>query len=224
MGCTFRYLVRRANLDWNYITGLCGVLLMACLAHADSSVEAFPDKKTVLSEATAEAVFAGGCFWCLQKPYDELPGVIKTEVGYTGGHVDKPTYEQVTAGGTGHREAIRIIFNPDKVTYSKLLDVFWHNIDPFDPQGQFCDKGMQYTSAIYYLNPQQKELAEESGKIVSEQSKIKGDIVTAIVPAKTFFPAEAYHQSYYLKNPYRYKFYRFNCGRDKRLETVWGAK
>ncbi len=225
MGCTFRYLVSKANPEWFSAFGVCLALLFVSSVRAESpAVSTSVDKVSKPEATTSEAIFAGGCFWCMQKPYDELPGVVKTEVGYTGGHVDKPTYEQVSAGDTGHREAIRITFNPDEVTYSKLLDIFWHNVDPFDRAGQFCDKGMQYTSAIYYLDQKQKEAAEASKSIGTGQSKIKGEIATEVVPAKTFYLAEEYHQSYYLKNPYRYKFYRYSCGRDKRLEAVWGPK
>ena len=162
------------------------------------------------------AIFSGGCFWCMQPPFDSLKsrGVIKTTVGYTGGTKENPTYEETSAGGTGHRESIEVVYDAKKISYQDLLKVFWENIDPFDQYGQFCDKGEQYTSAIFYTSEEQKKEAEAS--------RPKGKVVTLILPAKKFYPAEEYHQSYYTKNPIRYKFYRFNCGRDKRLKEVWG--
>lgn len=162
------------------------------------------------------ALFSGGCFWCMQPPFDALKskGVLKTTVGYTGGTKDNPTYEETSAGGTGHRESIEVVYDAKKITYQDLLKVYWENIDPYDHNGQFCDKGEQYTSAIFYENEDQKKAAEAS--------RPKGNVATVILPAKKFYPAEEYHQSYYTKNPIRYKFYRFNCGRDKRLKEVWG--
>lgn len=170
------------------------------------------------------AIFAGGCFWCMEQPFDKLKGggVIETRVGYSGGEKDKPTYEEVSSGTTGHRESIEVRFDPKKISYDKLLDVFWENIDPFDGQGQFCDKGIQYTAAIYYSTPGQKTKADVSVERMRQKALLKGDFSVTILPAKPFFPAEDYHQQYYLKNPIRYKFYRFNCGRDKRLNEVWG--
>jgi len=169
----------------------------------------------------ATAIFAGGCFWCMQPPYDETPGVTKTVVGYTGGSVKNPTYHQVSAGGTGHYEAVEVFYDPKKVSYEKLLTIFWHNIDPTDAGGQFCDRGQSYEAAIFYQNNTQKKLA-----IASKEKLIKSNkfpkIATKVLPAKTFYPAESYHQHYYEKNPLRYKFYRFNCGRDQRLKQLWG--
>jgi peptide-methionine (S)-S-oxide reductase len=166
------------------------------------------------------ATFAGGCFWCMEGPFDKLPGVISVTSGYTGGPVRNPSYEQVSSGGTGHRESVEIIFDPTKITYAKLLDVFWHNIDPLDNSGQFCDKGSQYRSAIYYHDATQQKLAEESKAAVEKKL---GRVWTDILPASTFWRAEEYHQHYYKKNPVRYHFYRFNCGRDQRLKAVWGS-
>ncbi|MGZ3808684.1 MAG: peptide-methionine (S)-S-oxide reductase MsrA [Bacteriovorax sp.] len=161
------------------------------------------------------AIFAGGCFWCMQPPFDALKssGVLSTRVGYTGGTTENPTYKETSEGKSGHREAIEIVYDSQKISYKKLLEVFWKNIDPFDPQGQFCDKGIQYSSAIFYTTEEQRKEAEAS--------RPKGKVETLILPAKKFYPAEEYHQSYYTKNPIRYKFYRFNCGRDKRLKEVW---
>ena len=172
---------------------------------------------------TAKATFAGGCFWCMQPAYDAVPGVVSTTVGYTGGHTKDPSYHEVGSGSTGHAESIQVVFDPAKVSYEKLLDVFWRNVDPTDASGQFCDKGNQYRSAIFYHDDAQKRLAEESKKNVAKSLKVPGPIATEIVAASTFYPAEDYHQMYYKKNPIRYHFYRRGCGRDNRLEEVWGA-
>ncbi len=169
------------------------------------------------------ATFAGGCFWCMQPPFDKLDGVISTTAGYTGGHTKNPTYEEVSAGGTGHAESVQIVYDPAKISYEKLLDVFWHNIDPTVKDRQFCDTGNQYRTAIFYHNEMQRKLAEES-KIALEKTKtFKGQIVTEITRATEFYPAEDYHQEYYKKNPIRYKFYRYTCGRDRRLRELWGS-
>jgi len=174
--------------------------------------------------ASEIAVFAGGCFWCMQPPFDKLTveGVISTRVGYTGGHKDNPTYEETSSGSTGHREAIEVTFDPKKISYKKLLTVFWENIDPLDSKGQFCDKGEQYTSAVFFVNDEQKKTFEESKAELQKNPKLKAGIATTLLPFTKFYPAEEYHQSYYKKNPIRYKFYRYNCGRDKRLQEVWG--
>ena len=172
--------------------------------------------------ATAKATFAGGCFWCMEPPYDELEGVISTTSGYIGGSKKNPTYEEVSSGGTGHTEAVQITYDPARVSYERLLEVFWRNTDPFNTNGQFCDSGSQYRPAIFYHDETQKALAEASKKKV--QARFKQPIVTEIGRASEFYPAEDYHQDYYRKNPIRYKIYRFACGRDRRLEQIWGAK
>jgi peptide-methionine (S)-S-oxide reductase len=177
---------------------------------------------TARSEPQAMATFAGGCFWCMQPPFDRLDGVISTTVGYTGGHTKNPTYEEVESGGTGHAEAIQITYDPKKISYATLLDVFWHNIDPLTPNGQFCDLGTQYRSAVFYHNDEQKRLADESKKAMEASGRFQKPIVTEIVPASEFYPAEDYHQEYYRKNPIRYHYYRYRCGRDQRLEELWG--
>ncbi|MBM3262582.1 MAG: peptide-methionine (S)-S-oxide reductase MsrA [candidate division Zixibacteria bacterium] len=169
----------------------------------------------------AVATFAGGCFWCMEPPFDKLDGVISTTSGYIGGKVKNPTYEQVSKGGTGHAEAVQIVYDPRKVTFQQLLDVFWHNVDPTVKDGQFCDWGNQYRTAIFYHDETQKQLAESSRKSLLSSGRIK-NIETEIVMASPFYPAEEYHQDYYKKNPLRYKLYRYNCGRDKRLEEIWG--
>jgi peptide-methionine (S)-S-oxide reductase len=174
------------------------------------------------SGTTAKATFAGGCFWCMEPPYDELEGVISTISGYVGGTKKNPTYEEVSAGTTGHAEVVQVTYDPAKVSYEKLLDVFWRNIDPLTANAQFCDSGSQYRSAIFYHDEAQKNLAQASKKRL--QSRFKEPIVTEIVRATEFYPAEDYHQDYYKKNPVRYKIYRYGCGRDERLQTLWGSQ
>jgi peptide-methionine (S)-S-oxide reductase len=158
----------------------------------------------------------------MQPPFENLPGVIATTVGYTGGSVKHPTYEQVSAGGTGHAESIEIEYDPSKISYEKLLDVFWHNVDPVTRNAQFCDHGNQYRTAIFYHDETQQRLAEESKRALEASKKLPGPIVTEIVAAGEFWPAEEYHQRYHEKNPIRYKYYRWNCGRDARLKELWG--
>jgi peptide-methionine (S)-S-oxide reductase len=171
---------------------------------------------------TAKATFAGGCFWCMEPPFDKLDGVISTTSGYTGGQKLNPTYEEVSAGRTGHTEAMQIVYDPKKVSYEKLLEVFWHNVDPTIKDAQFCDHGNQYRTGIFVHDEQQK-LAAENSKAALEKSKpFKAALVTEIATATQFYPAEDYHQDYYLKNPIRYKFYRNGCGRDARLKELWG--
>ena len=171
-------------------------------------------------EGNAVATFAGGCFWCMEPPFDKLDGVRSTTSGYTGGHLDSPSYEQVSRGGTGHAEAVRIIYDPTKISYRQLLDVFWKNIDPTVRNRQFCDVGDQYRSAIFYHDDDQKRLALETKAEI--ESKKGFNVLTEVVAAPSFYAAEEYHQDYYLKNPVRYKYYRNGCGRDKRLEQTWG--
>jgi peptide-methionine (S)-S-oxide reductase len=169
---------------------------------------------------TEKATFAGGCFWCMEPPFDKLDGVISTISGYAGGKKKNPTYEEVSAGNTGHAEVVQVTYDPKKITYEKLLEVFWRNVDPLTPNRQFCDVGSQYRTAIFYHDETQKRLAEESKKALSK--RFKEPIVTEIVAASEFYPAEDYHQDYYTKNPLRYKYYRYSCGRDQRLEALWG--
>ncbi len=171
----------------------------------------------------AKATFAGGCFWCMVHPFDELPGVVSVTSGYTGGTKKKPNYEEVSAGTTGHAESVEIVFDPTKISYEKLLDVFWHNIDPTTKDREFCDTGHQYRTAIFYHDENQKRLAEASKQALEKSKPFPGPIVTEIVPASIFYPAEEYHQNYYKKNPIRYKYYRWGCGRDKRLQELWGS-
>ncbi len=172
------------------------------------------------AENLSTAIFAGGCFWCMEKPFDELPGVVSTTSGYTGGTVENPTYNQVSSGGTGHYEAMEVRYNPKQVSYDQLLETFWVNIDPVDSKGQFCDKGDQYRSAIFYETPAQQQEAADSKEKIAE--RLKSAIATEILPAATFYDAEDYHQNYYQTHAVRYKIYRYSCGRDQRLAQVWG--
>ncbi len=168
----------------------------------------------------AKATFAGGCFWCMEGPFDKLDGVVSTTSGYTGGTKKNPSYEQVSSGGTGHTEAVQIVYDPAKISYEKLLEVFWKNIDPVAQNRQFCDVGTQYRSGIFVQDAAQKRLAEASKAEI--QKRFKQPVATQVVQATAFYPAEDYHQDYYKKNPVRYKFYRSGCGRDARLEELWG--
>ena len=172
------------------------------------------------AQELAKATFAGGCFWCMEPPFDALDGVVSTTSGYTGGHTANPTYEQVSAGKTGHAEAVEIVYDPRKVTYTRLLEVFWRNIDPLTANAQFCDTGSQYRAGIFVHDATQRRLAEASKDAVAQ--RLQKPIVTEITAASQFWPAEEYHQDYYKKNPIRYKFYRTSCGRDRRLEAIWG--
>lgn len=169
----------------------------------------------------AEAYFAMGCFWCAEHDMEAVPGVIEAVSGYTGGTTRNPTYEQVSAGGTGHYEAVRVIYDPRKVTYSRLLETFWKNVDPFDPDGQFCDKGESYRAAIFPLDASQRKLAEASKTRIEAQ--FGKTVATRIIAKSIFHDAEAYHQDYADKNPLRYRFYRRGCGRDARLARIWGG-
>ena len=168
------------------------------------------------------AVFAGGCFWCVEEAFEKVPGVIRAVSGYTGGTVDRPTYEDVSSKSTGHYEAVQVTFDPTKVSYAQLVDWFWHNIDPLAVNAQFCDHGTQYRSAIFYQGDEQKRVAEPSKEALEKSHRFDKPIATQIVAASTFWPAEAYHQHFYKTNPVHYKFYRLNCGRDQRLEQLWG--
>ncbi len=168
------------------------------------------------------ATFAGGCFWCMESPFEDLPGVVSVTSGYTGGQKKDPTYEEVSAGGTGHAESVEIIFDPMKIGYKQLLEVFWHNIDPTTPNQQFCDRGSQYRSAIFYHDKTQQQLAEESKKKIEAMPKFNRKVFTQVLQASVFYPAEEYHQDFHKKNPIRYNAYRFGCGRDRRLKELWG--
>ncbi len=195
-----------------------GVLIASALALIPGLVPAQEGDGRRLATAT----FAGGCFWCMEPPFDDLEGVVSTTSGYTGGHVENPTYKAVSGGETGHAEAVRVVYDPDKVSFERLVDVFWRNIDPTDAGGQFCDRGSPYRSTLFYHDEAQREVAERSRAALERDRPFTAAIVTSIVAATAFYPAEAYHQDYYLKNPIRYKYYRHSCGRDRRLEQLWG--
>ncbi len=194
---------------------LCTVFLLGITSNAHGVT----DKTNPF--ATEKAIFAGGCFWCMEPPYDKLHGVLSTTSGYIGGHKENPTYKEVSAGITGHTEAVEIEYDPEKIGYDELLEVFWRNIDPTVKDRQFCDKGTQYRSGIFYLNEEQRKLAEQSKDALEKTGQFK-TIFTEITQSTTFYPAEEYHQDYYKKNPIRYKLYRYGCGRDNRLEEIWG--
>ena len=202
------------------------VALSAC-ARSDGAQTRAPEAKAAKvatsQDHRATAIFAGGCFWCMEPPFDKLPGVLSTTSGYVGGHVANPTYKQVSAGGTGHAEAVMVEYDPAKVSYEKLLDVFWHNIDPVAVDRQFCDSGDQYRSAIFPIGDEQRRAAAASKLKWQSSGRFDRPIATEIVAATTFYPAEDYHQDYYEKNPVRYRYYRFSCGRDGRLDEVWGS-
>jgi methionine-S-sulfoxide reductase len=172
----------------------------------------------------ATATFAGGCFWCMEPSFDKLDGVVATISGYSGGHTANPTYEEVSSGTSGHLEALQVLYDPTKVSYDRLLEVFWRSINPTDADGQFVDRGSQYRSAIFYHDAEQQRLAEASRQQLSASGRFRQPIVTPILPAGPFYPAEEYHQDYYEKNPVRYKYYRYNSGRDQFLETIWGKE
>ncbi len=197
--------------------GLGAVLLAMSLMAGPAMGKDMNENKAQLATAT----FAGGCFWCMEPPFDKLEGVVSTTSGYTGGTLKNPTYEEVSAGGTGHAESLRVVYDPAKISYAQLLEVFWRNIDPTVKDRQFCDVGHQYRTAIFYHDEEQKRLALESKQRLEQSGKFPA-IYTEIVPAGTFYPAEDYHQDYYKKNPVRYKYYRWSCGRDQRLEELWG--
>ncbi len=192
------------------------MMLLVSLAWSETK----PGQEQVTS-ALETAIFAGGCFWCMEPPFDKLDGVVSTISGYTGGHLANPGYKQVSAGGTGHFEALQVTYDPTKITYATLLNVFWHNVDPLTDDGQFCDKGESYRTAIFFRNDEQQKLAEVSKSELDQSGFFKQPVVTELLLAKTFYPAEDYHQNYYQVNPVRYKYYRFTCGRDARLKELW---
>ncbi len=199
------------------------ISLGASLAWLALLANAAGEPTQAAEQNTATAIFAGGCFWCTEADFEKLPGVIKAESGYTGGNTPNPNYDQVSAGGTGHTEAVRVHYDPSKVTYEKLVEYFWPTVDPTVKDRQFCDNGSQYRSGIYPLNAQQQKIAEASKAELLKSGRFQ-QIHTEIVPAKSFYLAEEYHQDYYKKNKVRYSFYRYNCGRDARLKELWGSE
>jgi len=182
-------------------------------------------QSTVLAAADTmpgKAYFAGGCFWCMEEVFEKVEGVLSATSGYMGGTVSNPTYEEVSAGRTGHTESVEVVYDPAKVSYQKLLDAFWRNVDPITPNAQFCDHGNQYRSAIFFRTDEEKRASDSSKQAIEQSRRFKEPIVTQIVMAPQFYPAEEYHQDFYKKNPIRYKFYKYNCGRAQRLEELWG--
>ncbi len=210
---------------------LSGVLVAFVLAAAAITVPnpagisaAEKGESSAAPETLEVATFAGGCFWCVESDFDGVPGVARTVSGYTGGHVDNPTYRQVSSETTGHREAVQIYFDPARVDYADLLEIFWRTIDPTDSGGQFCDRGESYTTAIFANTGEQRKLAQASKESLEKSGILKRPVVTTIETAGSFYPAEDYHQDYYKKSPLRYKLYRFSCGRDSRLKDLWGEQ
>ena len=194
-----------------------------CLLVLSCGLTSKGDEQTAMSqrEQQAKATFAGGCFWCMQPAFDQLDGVVKTTVGYAGGNVESPSYEQVVKGNTGHAEAIQIIYDPKQVSYERLLDIYWHNIDPTQVDGQFADRGSQYRTAIFYHDAGQQQIAKQSKEKLAASGRFKKPIVTEIVPATKFYSAEAYHQKYYQKNPTHYQLYKVGSGREGYLKAKW---
>jgi len=206
------------------VLALLGAALLAALGILSAASGPPPGPPAGKSPGkTQVATFAGGCFWCMEAAFDGVEGVISATSGYTGGHQANPTYEEVSAGGTGHAESVQVVFDPARISYAKLLEIFWHNIDPVARNRQFCDVGEQYRSAIFFHDEEQRRLAESSKRELEALGRFSEPIATQIVPASEFFPAEEYHQGYHRKNPIRYKFYRYNCGRDQRLGEIWGT-
>ena len=201
------------------LTAFAALSLIAAAAVADP----VPAPTAATNRALATATFAGGCFWCMEPPFEHLEGVVSVTSGYTGGPTTNPTYEQVSAGGTGHTEAVQVVYDAARIRYERLLDVFWHNIDPTTPDRQFCDIGSQYRAAIFVHDDTQRRLAEASKQALERSKPFTAPIVTEIVAATQFWPAEEYHQNYSQKNPVRYRYYRHSCGRDQRLTEIWGA-
>ena len=198
-----------------YASHISAPMLAAAVSHATLAAT---------DNELAVATFAGGCFWCVESDFDTVLGVVETISGYTGGTVDDPTYKQVTAGGTGHREAVQIHYDPKQISYERLLHIFWRSVDPTDGGGQFCDRGESYQTAIFVGNEEERRLAEASKEALEQSMALDGPVVTPIEAAGEFHPAEDYHQDYYTKNPFRYRYYRFSCGRDSRVQQVWGKE
>lgn len=197
--------------------------LVGCSSAAPTPSAQAATTPSIAPQNTATAIFAGGCFWCMEKPFDQMAGVISTTSGYTGGNVANPTYQQVGSGTTGHVEAVKIIYDPARVTYAQLLDTYWHQVDPFDGDGQFCDQGETYAPVIFAANPTEEASAQVSKRTI--EARFPGQtIAVKVLAAKTFWDAEGYHQDYYIKNPIRYNYYRTGCGRDARLKAVWGEE
>jgi len=202
---------------WRFYTMWSGTLILLVVVFSNVLLQ-----PVVESGEPAKAYFAGGCFWCMEEAFEKVDGVIAAVSGYMGGTAQNPSYEEVSSGRTGHAESIEVLYDPSKVTYNQLLEAFWRNVDPITPSAQFCDHGTQYRAAIFYQNDQEKRFAEESKQAIEQSKRFTQPIVTQIVMASQFYTAEEYHQDFYKKNPIRYKFYKYNCGRAQRLDELWG--
>lgn len=198
------------------------VFLLAALILWSAGIFHDSTGATAASGAPAKAYFAGGCFWCMEEAFEKVDGVIAAVSGYMGGTVANPSYEDVSSGRTGHAESVEVQFDPSKVTYTQLIEAFWRNVDPITPNAQFCDHGTQYRAAIFYQNDEEKRIAEDSKQAIERLKRFNQPVVTQIVAASQFYAAEDYHQDFYKKNPIRYKFYKYNCGRAQRLDDLWG--
>lgn len=201
----------------NVLIPVMALLTVAC-SDSDAQIEKSVPSGTPLGRAT----FAGGCFWCVEEAFDKVEGVVSTTSGYAGGHTQSPTYQEVITGRTGHAEVVRVVYDPDKISYGQLLNVFWRNTDPLTANRQFCDEGSQVRSAIFYESAEQHRLAEASKRALERSGRFTEPIVTEVNPVRAFWPAEKYHQNYHQKNPLRYKYYKYSCGRAQRLQQLWG--
>jgi peptide-methionine (S)-S-oxide reductase len=197
-------------------------IVLAVLGIAAGEQSSVHEGQAAESGTMAKAYFAGGCFWCMEEAFEKVDGVLDVLSGYMGGSVKNPSYEDVSAGRTGHAESVEVRYDPRKLTYSQLLEVFWRNVDPVTPEAQFCDHGNQYRAAIFYQGEEEKRLAEESKRAIEQSKRFSTPIATQVTAASEFYPAEEYHQDFYKKNPFRYKYYKFTCGRAQRLEALWG--
>ena len=202
-------------MKWLFICSILFAMVFTACAEDQGDQDAHRFKK---------AVFAGGCFWCMEPAFEEIDGVKEVVSGYTGGRIENPSYEDVSAGETGHIESVQVTYDPEQVTYDQLLTVFWRQIDPTDALGQFADRGQQYKTAVFYADDTEKTLAEQSREAIRNSGKYHGEIVTQIMPSTPFYPAEQYHQDYYKKNPQRYKMYRTHSGRTQYLKQIWGEE
>lgn len=204
------------------VAGAAVLLALGPLGSAQLQAQTPAIPAAPMTASTAKAIFAGGCFWCVESDFDKIPGVLSTTSGYTGGKTANPSYEQVSSHSTGHAEAVQVVYDPSKVSYQRLVEYFWHTIDPTVKDRQFCDVGTPYRSAIFALDAGQLKIAQASRAALEKNKPFKDPIVTEIALASEFYPAEDYHQDYYQKNPVRYKYYRYSCGREARLQQLWG--
>ncbi len=212
------------NLPRRLVAGAATLLALGVLGGAQLQAQTATTNASSVTPSTAKAVFAGGCFWCVESDFDKIPGVLSTTSGYTGGKTANPSYQEVSSHATGHAEAVQVVYDPAKVSYQRLVEYFWHTIDPTVKNRQFCDVGTPYRTAIYAQDAAQLQIAQASRAALEKSKPFKDPIVTEVVMASDFYPAEDYHQDYYLKNPIRYKYYRYSCGRDAKLKQLWGEQ